>query len=231
MRTMKRKAVAIMTALLAVCTVSLTGCQEKLAPADQVVSALYELSVKDNAAPITELLGYESEDNARNSLMETGTATMLDQLVDELGGIEFDEQELQEMGDTLDAMASKLSCTAEITDQSSKETTVVLKVKSFSYSDMEAIMTEVQNELLESVDEETAMAIYNGDQEAANQLIRDVVKECMNRFASLEPVAEESEITVKCEKLRVDVNGKEKISWMPSDMAKFSTDTAELTFK
>lgn len=231
MRSMKRKVIAIAVALFTVCSLALTGCQEKLAPADQVMSALYELSVKDNAAPITELLGYASEDSARSSLMKEGTATMLDGLVGELGDIELDEQELQEIGDILDSLMGKLACTAEITDNSSKETTVVLKVKSFSNEDVEKILEEVQQDMANNMDEETAMAIYNGDQEVASQLMRDILKECLNRFSSLEPLAEETEITVKCEKMRVDVDGKEKISWMPSDIDQFSKDAEASMFK
>lgn len=231
MKPMKRKAIAMAAGLFAVCTVALTGCQPKLEPADQVVSALYDLTAKDDAAPITALLGFESEEKARESLMEDSSVTMLDMFMQELGGIEFDEAEVQEMSDTLDALAGKLTCTAEITDQSSKETTVVLKVKSYSNADMETIMEEVQNDMINNVDEETAMALYNGDEEVTNQLMRDVIKECMNRFGALEPSAEETEITVKCEKMRVDVNGKEKISWMPSDIDKFSRDVENSTFK
>lgn len=231
MKPMKRKAIAMAAGLFAVCTVALTGCQPKLEPADQVVSALYDLTAKDDAAPITALLGFESEEKARESLMEDSSVTMMDMFMQELGGIEFDEAEVQEMSDTLNALAGKLTCTAEITDQSSKETTVVLKVKSYSNADMETIMEEVQNDMINNVDEETAMALYNGDEEVTNQLMRDVIKECMNRFGALEPSAEETEITVKCEKMRVDVNGKEKISWMPSDIDKFSRDVENSTFK
>lgn len=228
---MKRKAVSVVAGLLAMCTVAMTGCQAKHQPADQIVSALYEMGVKDNPAPITELLGFESEDAARESLMSTGTATMMDQFVEQLGGVEFDEQELQEMEASMKTMMDKLVCTAEITENGVKEKTVVLKVKSFSAADMGQLMADIQNELSANMDQETAMAIASGDMEVTNKVNREVIKNFIARLSELEPKEEETEITVKCEKLRVNVNGKDKVAWMPSDMTKFSTDAEASIFK
>lgn len=47
MRNMKRNFAVLAATVMAVCSIALTGCQQKLEPADQVVGALYELSVKE----------------------------------------------------------------------------------------------------------------------------------------------------------------------------------------
>ena len=62
MRNMKRNFAVLAATVMAVCSIALTGCQQKLEPADQVVGALYELSVKENATPMKDLLGFASEE-------------------------------------------------------------------------------------------------------------------------------------------------------------------------
>lgn len=42
MRNMKRNFAVLAATVMAVCSIALTGCQQKLEPADQVVGALYE---------------------------------------------------------------------------------------------------------------------------------------------------------------------------------------------
>ena len=53
MRNMKRNFAVLAATVMAVCSIALTGCQQKLEPADQVVGALDELSVKENAKKVT----------------------------------------------------------------------------------------------------------------------------------------------------------------------------------
>ena len=69
MKKMKTKLALLMAAVLMMCSVVLTGCQSKLAPADQVVGAMYDLVVKENAIPMKDLLGFASEDDVRSSLL------------------------------------------------------------------------------------------------------------------------------------------------------------------
>ena len=51
MKNMRTKLAVLLAAVMMVCSIALTGCQSKLVPADQVVGALYELTVKENAVP------------------------------------------------------------------------------------------------------------------------------------------------------------------------------------
>ena len=69
MKNMRTKLAVLLAAVMMVCSIALTGCQSKLVPADQVVGALYELTVKENAVPVKDLLGFASEDDVRASLL------------------------------------------------------------------------------------------------------------------------------------------------------------------
>ena len=52
MRNVRTKLAVLLAAVMMICSVALTGCQSKLVPADQVVGAMYELTVKENATPM-----------------------------------------------------------------------------------------------------------------------------------------------------------------------------------
>ena len=40
-----------------------------------------------------------------------------------------------------------------------------------------------------------------------------------------------SDLTVECEKLKLDVSGKEKVAWLPSDVNKFAQDVENAVFR
>ena len=139
MRNMKRNFAVLAATVMAVCSIALTGCQQKLEPADQVVGALYELSVKENATPMKDLLGFASEEDVKTALMDDSAETDLVSMFKsefEAAGIEFSDEEVEEMSNALQGLIDKLDYSAEITDQSKDETTVLLKVKSYSMDDM-----------------------------------------------------------------------------------------------
>ena len=69
MKRTKRTLVAIV-AMMAIVCMSLVGCGPKAAPADQSISALFELYAKNNAAPMQELLGFESEEAVNAAFFE-----------------------------------------------------------------------------------------------------------------------------------------------------------------
>lgn len=230
---LRKKMVAMVATAVAVCMVGLTGCQAKLEPADQVVSALYELSAKDNAAPLKDLLGFASEDDVRKSLVESGEA------VDFVGeitsiftevGIEFDEAELADMTDQLTGLLNKVTCTAAITEESSKETTVVLTVTGYSMDEIESMALELQTKAMEEMSEETMAAIQSGDEAAAMDFMKQFMKDYVSAIAAMDPNVK-TEITVKCEKLKLDVSGKDKVAWLPTDMAKFESDVENSMMK
>ena len=223
---LRKKLIATMVAAVAVCAVALTGCQQKLDPADQVIGALYDLAAKDDPVPMKDLLGFASEEDVRKSLVEGGEAAdFVEEFKKEFtdAGIDFTDEELQEMTDQLTGLLTKLSYTAEITEQSSKETTVVLHVKGYSNSDMEQITVDLSEKALTEMDEETQMAIATGDEEATMKFMQQFMKDYVAAVAEMDPTVD-TDITVKCEKLKLDVSGKEKVAWLPSDVAKFESD-------
>lgn len=223
MRNMKRNFAVLAATVMAVCSIALTGCQQKLEPADQVVGALYELSVKENATPMKDLLGFASEEDVKTALMDDSAETDLVSMFKsefEAAGIEFSDEEVEEMSNALQGLIDKLDYSTEITDQSKDETTVLLKVKSYS-------MTDMQN----NIDEDTAAAIMAGDEDALQKLMQDAVKQYMTKIGEMEPSEEMTELTIKCQRVKVDVSGKEKIAWMPQDLSKFSDEVNNATFK
>ena len=74
-------------------------------------------------------------------------------------------------------------------------------------------------------------AVMSGDEEAAQKLMQDVIKQFVAKVGEMEPSAETTDVTVKCEKMKVEVSGKEKVSWMPVDMDKFASDLEGAIFK
>ena len=222
MRNMKRNFAVLAATVMAVCSIALTGCQQKLEPADQVVGALYELSVKENATPMKDLLGFASEEDVKTALMDDSAETDLVSMFKsefEAAGIEFSDEEVEEMSNALQGLIDKLDYSTEITDQSKDETTVLLKVKS--------VMTDMQN----NIDEDTAAAIMAGDEDALQKLMQDAVKQYMTKIGEMEPSEEMTELTIKCQRVKVDVSGKEKVAWMPQDLSKFSDEVNNATFK
>lgn len=236
MKRMKRIAAVIM-AIAIICAAALTGCQQKLVPADQTVAALYELMVKNDAKPAVELMGFSSEEEARDALMEDGNVELADMFKEEFEalGVEFTDEELQEMSKALTSLVGKMTCTTEIVEESRDEVTVLLKMKGFNNADMEAIMTEQQEKAIENMDEETQAAIQeavlSGDEAALMDFMKQILKDCMASIAQLEPAEGEREVTVKCERLTVKVGGKDKVFWLPADMDKFTDDVDNASFQ
>ena len=168
MRNMKRNFAVLAATVMAVCSIALTGCQQKLEPADQVVGALYELSVKENATPMKDLLGFASEEDVKTTLMDDSAETDLVSMFKsefEAAGIEFSDEEVEEMSNAL------------------------------------------------------------------QKLMQDAVKQYMAKIGEMEPAEEMTELTIKCQRVKVDVSGKEKIAWMPQDLSKFSDEVNNATFK
>ena len=223
MRNMKRNFAVLAATVMAVCSIALTGCQQKLEPADQVVGALYELSVKENATPMKDLLGFASDEDVKTALMDDSAETDLVSM--------FKSEEVAEMSNALQGLIDKLDYSAEITDQSKDETTVLLKVKSYSMTDMQNIMVDVMTDMQNNIDEDTAAAIMAGDEDALQKLMQDAVKQYMTKIGEMEPSEEMTELTIKCQRVKVDVSGKEKIAWMPQDLSKFSDEVNNATFK
>ena len=53
----------------------------------------------------------------------------------------------------------------------------------------------------------------------------------MGKIGGMVPAEEMTELTIKCQRVKVDVSGKEKIAWKPQDLSKFSDEVNNATFK
>ncbi|ASN98794.1 MAG: hypothetical protein KIC50_02320 [Enterocloster bolteae] len=181
-----------------------------------------------------DLLGFASEEDVKTALMDDSAETDLVSMFKsefEAAGIEFSDEEVEEMSNALQGLIDKLDYSTEITDQSKDETTVLLKVKSYSMTDMQNIMVDVMTDMQNNIDEDTAAAIMAGDEDALQKLMQDAVKQYMTKIGEMEPSEEMTELTIKCQRVKVDVSGKEKIAWMPQDLSKFSDEVNNATFK
>lgn len=230
----KLKKLLAVVATMAVVCMTLTGCGEKLPPADQTISSLFELAAKNNAAPMKDLLGFASEEEVRSAFFEEGAdVELVDELKSELesAGVELSEEDVQDLTDSLETMLNKITYTAEITSQEKDTTVVTLKVNGFSYEEMTNIIMDAANIMMESITEEDQIAIQNGDMEVFNNYMQQYVKDFVAGLAALEPTADPVEFTVNCEKLSVEVNGKDKVAWLPSDMDGFSVDVENAMFQ
>ena len=80
-----RRIPALLLAMLMVCSLTLTSCgkKEAPAPADQVAVALFNMILKDDASTLVELFGYADEAEARKDMGLDGS------LYDELADMEI----------------------------------------------------------------------------------------------------------------------------------------------
>lgn len=230
----KIKKILAVVAAIAVMCMPLTGCGEKLAPADQTVGALFELAAKNNATPMKDLLGFASEEDVSSAFFdESANVELVDELKDQLSsaGVELSDEDVQELSDSMMTMLGKITYTAEITSESGDQTVVTLKVNGFSYDEMTQIMMDAATRMTDSLTAEDQEAIANGDMDVFNSYMQAYIKDFVSGLAAMEPSEEASEITVTCEKLKVDVSGKEKVAWLPSNMDGFSSDIESVMFK
>ena len=234
MRRLRKKILTAIAALSVAC-MALAGCgSAELAPANQTVGAIFELTAKSNMTPMKDLLGFASEEEVRSAFFEEGAdVELVDELKSELesAGVELSEEDVQDLTDSLGTMLNKITYTAEITSQEKDTTVVTLKVNGFSYEEMTNIIMDAANTMMESITEEDQIAIQNGDMEVFNNYMQQYVKDFVAGLAALEPTAAPVEFTVNCEKLSVEVNGKDKVAWLPSDMDGFSVDVENAMFQ
>jgi len=232
MKTKKR--ILAMIATVAMLCMALTGCGAKPAPADQTVGALFELAAKNNAAPMKDLLGFASEEDVQSAFFdETADTELVDELKSELtsAGLELSDEEVKNLSDSILALLNKITYTSEITAEDGDTTVVTLKINGFSYEEMTQIMVDASTTMVESLTEEDQLAILNGDMDVFNAYMQQYLQDFMDGLAAMEPNSESKDITVTCEKLKVNVSGKEKTAWLPSDMDGFAEDITGAMFR
>lgn len=226
MKKMSSKLVAVIAVVAMMCMM-LTGCGEKIAPADQSMNALFELYAKNNAAPMKDLLGFAAEEDVAGAFFEEEVNLDMAEMIQtelENAGMSMTEEDITGLTDAMNTMLGKVACTIEVTAEEKDVTEVTLMVTGFSNDDMANIMTEAADAMVASITEEDMVALAEGNEEVMNSYMQQYMKDFMAGLAALEPDAEPVEVTVSCEKLLVDVNGKEKTAWLPSDMNGFSND-------
>lgn len=223
---MKKKLVAVVVVMAMVCMM-LTGCGKKAAPADQTISALFDLCAKNDPVPMKELLGFETEEGVYEAFYENGSEGDLAELMKEAiesAGVEMTEEETQEFIDSMQKMIDKVSCTAEITSQEKDSTVVTLQVTGYSAENMMDVMMELYDEMMASITEEDLNAISMGDEELYNTYMKQFLSDFMTALGEMETEEEPVEVEVECEMLVIEVNGEEQIEWLPVDLAQFEED-------
>lgn len=230
----KKKKVLTVIATIAIMCITLTGCGAKMAPADETISALFELTAKSNAAPMKDLLGFTSEEDVYNTFFEEGSDTkMIDELRSQFAeaGIELSDEEIQEYTDSMMATFGKINYSSEITSESSDQIVVTLEVYGYFASDLYQVSADAQSKMLERISEDDQIAVMAGDTEILSKYMQQYFEEYLAGLSTLKLSTEPVKITVNCEKLAVDVNGKETVAWLPSDMNKFSKDIEAAIFQ
>lgn len=230
----KKKKVLTVIATIAIICITLTGCGAKMAPADETISALFELTAKSNAAPMKDLLGFTSEEDVYNTFFEEGSDTkMIDELRSQFAeaGIELSDEEIQEYTDSMMATFGKINYSSEITSESSDQIVVTLEVYGYFASDLYQVSADAQSKMLERISEDDQIAVMAGDTEILSKYMQQYFEEYLAGLSTLKLSTEPVKITVNCEKLAVDVNGKETVAWLPSDMNKFSKDIEAAIFQ
>jgi len=233
MKRTKRTLTAIVAMMALVCMM-LAGCGAKSAPADQSISALFELCAKNNTAPMQELLGFESEEAVYDAFFEEDVevdfvAEM--QSMIESSGIKLTEEDVQAFTDSLLGMVDRASATAAITAEEGDVTTVTLQVSGYTAEDMMNVIMDAATTMQESITEEDAIAISEGDEELLNQYMKQYFQDIVAGFTAMQPVTEPVEVVVECKKQMVEVNGKEQAEWMPTDLDQFNTDVNAAMFQ
>ena len=97
--------------------------------------------------------------------------------------------------------------------------------------EIQDVMVSTQESEMAKLTEEQQMAIAGGDTDALREFVVNFMTEYMKNVAALEPAAETTDITVECEKLKLDVSGKEKVAWLPSDVNKFAQEVENAVFR
>ena len=107
---------------------------------------------------------------------------------------------------------------------------VSLKVNCYAASDMEQVTVDALNAMQEKLTEEDQMAIMNGDNDILTSYMEGYISDLVTGLSALEISSEPVEIEVSCEKMLVDVSGKEVTAWMPSDLTTFYNDIEACIF-
>ena len=228
MRRLRKKILTAIAALSVAC-MALAGCgSAELAPANQTVGAIFELTAKSNMTPMKDLLGFASEDDVRSTFLAEGSDS--DDLVSQFQaqftaeGVTMSDESVKEFADVLEEILARLTYTTEIISEDKETVVVSLKVNTYSAADMEQVTLDALTAMQERLTEEDQMAIMNGDNDILTSYMEGYFSDLVSGLSAMEISSEPVAIEVSCEKMLVDVSGKEKTAWMPSDLGGFYED-------
>lgn len=229
---MTGKWLAVLAVVTALC-LSLTGCGKKMAPADQTIGALFELAVKSNTAPMKDLLGFDTDEDVFNAFFEEGSDVALaDSLSNAFARADtgMPAESMQELTNAFVNVFNKVSYTAEITSEDKDTTIVTLKVYGIPYDDLNQLSSDAYNKMLSSLTGDDMIAINDGNTEILSSYLAQYARDLIDGLVSIEPTSEAHAITVTCKKLIIQVNDKETVAWLPSDMDGFINEIASAIY-
>ena len=193
-----RRIPALLLAMLMVCSLTLTSCgkKEAPAPADQVAVALFNMILKDDASTLVELFGYADEAEARKDMGLDGS--LYDELAEQLatqfttGGMTVSNEEMQEVVDAFMKMFSEGKLTADPT-----------------------ALTEAMTNAMSNVDPDL---LQSGDMDAA---FGTILQAAAGAISDIKPTDNTADFDVDFELADMEINGKTKKVWVPKDAAEF----------
>ena len=212
-----RRIPALLLAMLMVCSLTLTSCgkKEAPAPADQVAVALFNMILKDDASTLVELFGYADEAEARKDMgIEGGFyETMADEVVNQFTamGMNVSNEDAQAFIDAFLTMFKGVDMTAKVKSSDEKAGTAVVTC-TISTFDSNAL----NEAMMKAMSDPSVMA--GEDEDAA---VSAMLKAISSAIAGLTPSGESADFDVDFELADMDVNGKTKKVWVPKDAEEF----------
>lgn len=218
-----RRIPALLLAMVMLCSLALTGCGKKEAPAsaDQVAVALYEMILKDDASKMVDLLGYADEAEAREDMGLDGS--LYDELADQLAstftaqGMTVTTEEMQEFVNAFMKMFSGVELTAKVkeSDEKAGAAVVTCTVNTFDSEALTQAMNDAMNDAMNNLD---PSVLEGGDMEAA---FGAILRAVAGTIGDIKPTDKTADFDVDFELADMEVNGKTKKVWVPKDAAEF----------
>lgn len=224
-----RRALAVLLALSMLLCAALTGCgkKEAIASPDQVATAIFELVLKDNAAPAKEALGYESEEAARADFLgdeDDFYSTMTEEVISQFEslGATVSDEDGKLLLDAFLTMMGKLEFSAEVKEMDEKAGTAVVTCH---------VTTITPDALNGAIEDATAQALSDPElMSDTDALVSTLIHTMADAMSTMEPGDETTDFDTDFSLETVETAGKPQLVWVPVDAAAFgeSLSTAAL---
>ena len=216
-----RRISTLLLAMAMLCSLALTGCgkKEAPAPADQVAVGIFEMILKDDASKMVELLGYADEAEAREDMGLNGS--IYDELAEQLTstftaqGANVTTEQMQEFVNAFMKMFSEVELTAKVKESDEKAGTAVVTctINTFDSGALETALGQVMTDIM--ADE----ALINGGDEDA--LYSAILNKMSEAIAGLTPTENTTDFDVDFVLEEHTINGKNCKVWLPKDAEAF----------